>query len=49
MMLSTDPQPPLSNDQLATVLEEVADLLEAQGANPFRVRAYRGAAQTLRQ
>jgi len=49
MVLSTNPQPPLSNDQLATVLEEVADLLEAQGANPFRVRAYSGAAQTLRQ
>jgi DNA polymerase (family 10) len=26
----------------------VADLLEIQGANPFRVRAYRGAAQTVR-
>lgn len=49
MVSATAPQPPLSNRQLATVLEEVADLLEAQGANPFRVRAYRGAAQTLRQ
>src|SRR5688572_8031469 len=48
MGLSTDPQPPFSNDQLATVLEEVAELLEAQVANPFRVRAYREAAQTLR-
>ena len=48
MVSSTTDQPPLSNEQLATVLEEVADLLEEQGANPFRVRAYRGAAQTLR-
>jgi putative hydrolase len=28
-------------------LNEVADLLEAQGANPFRVRAYRTAAETV--
>ena len=48
-MVSSTQQQPLSNAQLATTLEEVADLLEAQGANPFRVRAYRGAAQTLRQ
>lgn len=36
------------NDEVAAALEEVADLLEAQGANPFRVRAYRGAADTVR-
>jgi hypothetical protein len=30
------------------MLEEVADLLEAQDANPFRVRAYRRAADTVR-
>jgi hypothetical protein len=48
MASSTNPQLPLSNEQLTAVLEEVADLLEAQGANPFRVRAYRGAAHTLR-
>jgi putative hydrolase len=39
---------PLNNAQLAMRLQEVADLLEAQGANAFRVRAYRSAAQTLR-
>ena len=39
---------PLSNAQVASQLDEVADLLEAQGANPFRVRAYKSAAQTLR-
>ena len=40
---------PPTNEQLAATLEEVADLLEMQGANPFRVRAYRGAAQTIRK
>lgn len=37
-----------TNDQLAERLEEVAMLLEEQGANPFRVRAYRTGAETLR-
>jgi hypothetical protein len=35
------------NRQIAEKLDEMADLLEAQGANPFRVRAYRRAAGTL--
>jgi DNA polymerase (family 10) len=39
---------PLTNGRVADCLEGVADLLEAQGANAFRVRAYRSAAQTLR-
>jgi DNA polymerase (family 10) len=38
----------LGNDEIAAVLERVADLLEAQDANPFRVRAYRSAAATAR-
>jgi hypothetical protein len=38
----------LTNDQVALRLEEVADLLQAQDANPFRVRAYRAAAETVR-
>jgi DNA polymerase/3'-5' exonuclease PolX len=38
----------LDNRVIATRLEEVADLLEAQGANVFRVAAYRRAAETLR-
>ena len=38
----------LSNEQMARCLETVADLLEAQHANPFRVQAYRTAAVTLR-
>ncbi|WP_147652673.1 DNA polymerase/3'-5' exonuclease PolX [Vulcaniibacterium gelatinicum] len=35
------------NAQIAAVFDEIADLLELQGANPFRVRAYRNAARTL--
>ena len=39
----------LDNGTLARRLEEVATLLEEQRANPFRVRAYRNAAATLRE
>jgi putative hydrolase len=35
------------NAEIAHRLEQVAQVLEAQGANPFRVQAYRNAAQTL--
>jgi hypothetical protein len=44
----TSPKP-LDNERLANRLEEVADLLEAHDENPFRVRAYRNAARTLRE
>jgi len=37
----------MENIQIANAFEEVADLLEIQGANPFRVRAYRNAARTI--
>lgn len=37
----------MQNPDIARILEEVADLLEIQGANPFRVRAYRNAARTI--
>jgi DNA polymerase (family 10) len=37
----------VENIEIAKALEEVADLLEIQGANPFRVRAYRNAARTI--
>ena len=37
----------LSNAQIAATLDQVADLLEFQGANAFRVRAYRRAADAL--
>lgn len=35
------------NHDVATRLREVADILEQQGANPFRIRAYRRAAETV--
>jgi putative hydrolase len=38
----------LSSERVAELLEEIAELLEAQDANPFRVRAYRFAADTVR-
>jgi DNA polymerase (family 10) len=37
----------MENIEIAKTFEEVADLLEIQGANPFRVRAYRNAARTI--
>jgi len=37
------------NDDVARKLEEAAVLLAQQGANPFRIRAYRQGAQTLRR
>lgn len=37
------------NDEIASVLERLADLLETQGADAFRLRAYRAAAETVRQ
>jgi hypothetical protein len=40
---------PLTNAAIADRLDEVAELLAAQDADPFRVRAYRVAAQTLRK
>lgn len=42
-------QIPMSNDELAARLDELAELLETQHANPYRVRAYRAAAATLRK
>jgi len=38
-----------TNAELADVLERVADLLEAQDAGVYRVRAYRNAARTARE
>ena len=39
---------PAHNADIAAVFDEIADLLEIETANPFRVRAYRNAARTLR-
>jgi DNA polymerase (family 10) len=37
----------MENIEIANKLEKVADLLEIQGANPFRVRAYRNASRII--
>jgi DNA polymerase (family X) len=37
----------MTNVEIAAVFDHIADLLEFQGANPFRVRAYRNAARTI--
>ncbi len=39
----------MTNDQIADVLDQVADLLEFEGANPFRIRAYRGGSRVVRE
>lgn len=38
---------PVHNADIAAIFEEIADLLEISGANPFRVRAYRNAARSV--
>lgn len=38
---------PIVNADVTAVFDEIADLLEVQGANAFRVRAYRNAARML--
>src|SRR5512132_1500191 len=40
---------PVQNLAIAAALEEIADRLEIQDANPFRVRAYRNAARTVQE
>jgi DNA polymerase (family 10) len=37
----------MHNAEIAQHFDELADLLEIQGANPFRVRAYRNAARIV--
>ncbi len=37
----------LSNSEIADIFNQMADLLEIKGANPFKVRAYRNAARTV--
>lgn len=37
-----------TNKQIADMLDEIADLLRDRGANPYRVRAYRDGAQSVR-
>lgn len=40
---------PVHNENIAAVFDEIADLLEIEGDNPFRIRAYRNGARTLRE
>ena len=38
---------PVHNTDIADIFEEIADFLEVEGENPFRIRAYRNAARTV--
>lgn len=38
---------PIHNADISAVFTEIADLLDIQGENPFRIRAYRNAARTV--
>jgi DNA polymerase (family 10) len=38
---------PIRNADIATIFNEIADLLGIQGDNPFRIRAYRNAARAV--
>lgn len=37
----------MKNQEIAKIFNEIADLLEIKGENPFRIRAYRRAAQNI--
>ncbi len=38
----------MNNPQIATILDQIADLLDFKGENPFRVNSYRRAARSIR-
>jgi DNA polymerase (family 10) len=38
----------MDNSEIAVTLDQLADLLEFQGANAFRIRAYRNSARVIR-
>lgn len=38
---------PITNREIANIFNEIAELLDIEGANPFRVRAYRNAARMI--
>ena len=46
-MPSRSPAEPVDNLAIARVLNEIGDLLEIKGENPFKIRAYRNAAETI--
>ena len=37
----------MENSEIARQFNEIADLLEIKGANPFRIRSYRNAALVI--
>lgn len=39
----------MNNEQIAKTLEQLADLMEFQGANAFRLRAYRNGSKAIRE
>ena len=41
-------RPAITNAEIADIFDEIADLLDIEDANPFRIRAYRNAARLLR-
>ncbi len=43
----TTHRPRLTNREVAAIFEEIADMLEVLGENPYKIRAYRNAARTL--
>jgi DNA polymerase (family 10) len=43
-----EPHMPVHNEEIARAFDEMADLLSLQDANPFRILAYRRAAQSIR-
>lgn len=47
MALATAPARPLTNAEIARRLIELAQLLRSKGENPFKIRAYRRAAETI--
>ena len=38
----------MTNSHIADAFDLIGDILDFQGANPFRVRAYRNSARTIR-
>ena len=38
----------MTNNEIAAIFEQIADLLEFKGDNPFRIRAYRNGARVIR-
>jgi DNA polymerase (family 10) len=42
------PPKPVHNADIASLFDQIGDILEIEGANPFRIRAYRNAARMLR-